>query len=493
MIEPEIIERRLYYSDQAMLDFCLSLKVVLDDNPVKKGKPQRPVDKIAYASIVKSIEYYSKLIDEKREDVFEYYDYQKDIISRALSIIYKYRFVYLAMEVRTGKTLTALGICERLKAKNVLFVTKKKVIPTIYSDYELLAPKFFIEVVNYESLNKAMPVKWDVIVVDEAHSLGAFPKPSGRAVEIYELIKKVDPVVILMSGTPTPESYSQIYHQVYALKNNPFSLYSTFYKFAKKYVDIKQKKINGLYINDYRKAYDSVMEEMAPYMIKFSQKDAGFVNSINEQILSVTLNEKTYDIIDKLQKTLVIQGKSEVILADTAVKLMSKLHQLYSGTVKFESGSSMVIDNSKALFIKEYFDGQKIGIFYKFIAELSAIKQVFGDAITTNLEEFNSTDKSIALQIVSGREGISLREADALVYYNIDFSATSYWQSRDRMTTKVREESNIYWVFAAGGIEYKIYKAVTKKKDYTVSHFRRQFNVKFDKDEQDTIGEKNTV
>ena len=73
---------------------------------------------------------------------------------------------------------------------------------------------------------------------------------------------------------------------------------------------------------------------------------------------------------------------------------------------------------------------------------------------------------------MSGREGISLRQAVALVYYNIDFSATSYWQSRDRMTTQDRRESDIYWVFADRGIETKIYKAVSNKKDYTLSHFR---------------------
>ena len=91
----------------------------------------------------------------------------------------------------------------------------------------------------------------------------------------------------------------------------------------------------------------------------------------------------------------------------------------------------------------------------------------------TELSEFNSTNKTIALQIVSGREGISLKNAKALVYYNIDFSATSYWQSRDRMTTKERLESDVYWIFAEGGIEKDIYKAVIKKKDYTLSHFKR--------------------
>ena len=77
------------------------------------------------------------------------------------------------------------------------------------------------------------------------------------------------------------------------------------------------------------------------------------------------------------------------------------------------------------------------------------------------------------MQIVSGREGISLRQAEALIYYNIDFSATSYWQSRDRMTTKDRMYNKIYWIFAKGGIEKSIYQTVVKKKDYTLRHFKK--------------------
>lgn len=150
-----------------------------------------------------------------------------------------------------------------------------------------------------------------------------------------------------------------------------------------------------------------------------------------------------------------------------------KLHQLYSGTIKFESGNHMVVDYSKAHFIKEKFKENKIAIFYKFKAELEALKIVFDNHLTTDLKEFKETDKNIALQIVSGREGISLKQADYIVYYNIDFSATSYWQSRDRMTTKNRLNNSVYWVFSKNGIEDQIYKAVTKKKDYTVRHFKK--------------------
>ena len=279
--------------------------------------------------------------------------------------------------------------------------------------------------------------------------------------------------MILLSGTPTPESYSQMYHQVYGIIRNPFNDCVNFYKFAHKYVKIKEKKINGLFIRDYSNGSELILNKMKPYTINFSQQEAGFKTSIKEKVLHVEMDDLTYEVASKLKKDRVVEGEEEIVLADTPVKLMMKLHQIYSGTVKFESGNNMVLDYSKADFIKKHFKGKKIAIFYKFTAELDALKIIFGDSITTELSVFKETDKNIALQIVSGREGISLKEAKHIVYYNIDFSATSYWQSRDRMTTKNRLHNSVYWIFANKGIEDDIYKAVTKKKDYTVKHFKK--------------------
>ena len=264
-----------------------------------------------------------------------------------------------------------------------------------------------------------------------------------------------------------------MYHQVYGHPANPFIKYSNFYKFARLYINITLKYLHGFNTKDYSDGQQGILEAMKPYTISFTQKEAGYKVNTNEKVLEVTLKPSTYKLCKQLKKDLIIEGKKEVLLADTGVKLMSKLHQLYSGTVKFESGNSMVVDLSKAIYIKDHFEGKKIGIFYKFKAELKALQEVFQDSLCTTLDEFNTTSKNIALQIVSGREGISLKEAECLVYYNIDFSATSYWQSRDRMTTKDRLFNHIYWIFSKHGIENKIYKAVSRKKDYTLQHFKR--------------------
>lgn len=406
-----------------------------------------------------------------------YRDYQLEIIDQGLSVLKKTKLLYLAMEVRTGKTLTSLGICEQLGVENVLFITKKKAISSITDDYDKMCPvNFSLFTTNYESLHKIPKIKWHAIIADESHSMGAFPKPSKRSKAVKELIQMNDPYFILLSGTPTPESYSQMYHQVWGHKSNPFLSHKNFYHFAKTYVNVIQKKINGFNLNDYSRGSSNIIEKMKPFTISYSQKEAGFKSTIKENILFVPMNQQTYNISSILKKDLVYENEGEFILGDTAVKLMTKLHQLYSGTIKYESGNSEVLDTSKAKFIKEKFKGKKIGIFYKFKEELNALKEVFGkDDLTVDLKEFDESEKHIALQIVSGREGISLRNADYIVYYNIDFSATSYWQSRDRMTTKNRLHNEVYWIFSEKGIEGRIYKAVSNKKDYTLKHFKRDY------------------
>jgi len=480
----QVVARIPAYSNDSMLHYCETLLSILSqshDTKVGRGKKaevtkvfKHKQDPDVIDRLINSIEHYEKLNQMENKEGVTFRDYQTDIIERGSKILMEHGFLYLAMEVRTGKTLTSLGICDRIHAERVLFITKKKAISTIEADYKLLSPSFTITVINYESLHLVMDnEKWDLIICDEAHSMGAFPKPSNRADLVADLILANNPKVILMSGTPTPESYSQMYHQVWAIRNSPFFEYANFYRFCDKYVNVKQRMINGRLMNDYSHGLEVIIEEMKPYTIKYTQSEAGFKSKVKEEILYVTMKDSTYSMIKRLKRDLVIEGKEETILADTPVKLMMKVHQLCSGTVKFESGNSMVIDTTKAEFIKQKFQGSKIGIFYKFKEEYNALKQVFGDELTNELSVFEDTKKNIALQIVSGREGISLRDAAFLVYYNIDFSATSYWQSKDRMTTKDRLENQVYWVFSEEGIEQDIYKAVSNKKDYTLNHFKK--------------------
>jgi len=403
-------------------------------------------------------------------------DYQIKLSTQAVEVLKHKKIVYLAMEVRTGKTLTALNTAKLFGAKNVLFLTKKKAISSIQWDFDNFGFDFDITIVNDESLH-LVEGKFDLIIHDEHHRFGAYPKPNKVAQLFKKRYSKLP--MIFLSGTPTPESHSQWFHQFWISEHSPFKQYTNFYKWAVDYVDVKEKRLGYAVIKDYSTANEQLIRRATQhYIITFTQAQAGFTTSVNEMVLECEMQPITNLIINKLKKNLVVKNTDgQVILGDTGVKLMQKIHQLSSGTCKFEDGTSKVIDLSKANFIYEKFKGVKIAIFYKFKEEFNALKLIYGDELTDNVEEFDNSDKCIALQIVSGREGISLKNAKYLVYYNIDFSATSYWQSRDRLTTMQRQSNEVFWIFSKGGIELDIYKTVLKKKDYTLKIFKQNESI----------------
>jgi hypothetical protein len=404
-------------------------------------------------------------------------DYQVDIAEQAINILKEFKLVYLAMQVRTGKTITSLHIASLYGAKKVLFVTKKKAISSIEDDFKQSNCLYDLLVINYESLHKITHA-YDLIIVDEAHALGQFPKPSNRVTDLKTIC--IGKPIIYLSGTPSPETYAQFYHQFYVSSYSPFKEYKNFYAWHKEYGIPKTKFLYNMQVPDYTHVkQERIQTEIQHLMLTYTQEEAGFESLVEEVILYVLMSDKVKWAVDKIKKDKLFKTKDgAVVLADTSVKEMQKIHQICSGSVKTEDGNAIMFDDTKAKFIKERFKGQKIAIFYKYIAEGMQLRVHFAGRIIEDPMAFNeaSGDAVFISQIQSGREGINLSTAEALVMYNIDFSAVSYWQSRARMQTKDRTEaSKVYWIFTAGGIEDRIYSMVQNKKDFTLSHFKKLF------------------
>jgi hypothetical protein len=306
------------------------------------------------------------------------------------------------------------------------------------------------------------------------HNCGSFPKPSKRHKDIKEIVCNIP--VILLSATPSPESYSQLYHQFTINKFHSWNKAGNFYRWAKVYVTPQKKYYFGKEINDYSNARkDYIDRATKDYFISFTQKEAGFTREVEESILYCDMNPETLEYINTLNNDLLIKIDNKVILGDTAVKLMTKTHQLSSGTVITEDGDGLIIDSSKAEFIKSKFSGQSIAIFYKFKQEFELLKQVFDDYVVIP-EEFQLNGGTFLGQFVSAREGIRLDKADALIFYNIDFSYLSYIQSKNRIISKERDRiTPLYFAFSKTGIENKIYNVVKQKSDYTYSHYKKDY------------------
>lgn len=434
---------------------------------------------------------------------------QRPKCEEAKKILASKGVVYIAGEVRTGKTPISLITAHELGWRRVCVLTTKKAI----SGFMKFNPQmlFDITITNYINNHKAierMSSDYDGFILDEGHRIGAFPKAGKSTTAIKKLIGN-KPLIIL-SGTPTPESYSQIYHQFWVSNFGPFQQYynpklkgTGFYKWVKDYVKhyekidgdgnkhyhVRQKFVYGNTINDYSEAIEEkVKEAIHPYLVHLTQQEAGFTSFVDEEILTAPVDVRLYKLMKILKKDKYYRMKSgDEIIVETGVRLQSLFHQISSGTVNIteilpgkpgDKGKKVqkkfTLDESKAWFIRSKFAGQKIAIYYKFIQEGEVLKKIFPQW-TDDPELFNlQDDLTFICQMISGREGVNLSTCDALVMYNIDFSATTYWQIRARMQEKERKKaSKLFWIFSELGIERKVYKAVSNKKDYTLSYFKK--------------------
>ena len=408
-------------------------------------------------------------------------DYQLAAADQLLATLREHRLAYLAGEVRTGKTLTVLHVASQLLADNhkALIVTKKKAISSIQADIDAIGLTSLVQVINYEQLHKQQGKHYHLLIVDEAHGVGAFPKPSKR---FRDLCRLSHDFLVLMSGTPSPESYSQLYHQFAISYSSPWNEYKTFYTWARRYVTIKQKYVGmSTPVNDYSDARkDLIMADIEPFVVRMTQAEAGFKQQISEQVHFVNMRRRTYRMAKRIMDDGVIgRPGRRAILADTGAKVMSKLRQLWSGTVITEEHGAMITDDSKAQFVAKHFAGKKVAILYTFVAEREMIDRALakaGISVTDIPEEFNSTDNSTWFrgQVQSCREGVNLSSADDLVFIGVDYSALSYLQGRDRASHWGRTRANrVHWILSDGGLEQRVFNTVKAKEDFTVAHYRR--------------------
>jgi len=399
--------------------------------------------------------------------------YQTGAAISLVAILQQHGIAYLRGEVRVGKTLTVLDALKRLGVKSCLFVTKKKAIASIEADCVAIGLSEAVTVTNYEQVAKRANCFYEVLIVDEAHGIGAYPKPSKRWHDLTAIRYKY---LILMSGTPSPESYSQLYHQ-FRLGRSIWSGYTNFYEWAKAgYVSIGTKYVGtGQQVNDYNNANEArILADIEPLTVTVTQQQAGFTTAIEEQVHMVQMSRRTYRLALRIIKDGVI-GRPDCrsVLADTGAKAMSKLRQIYSGTVITENHGAVIFDRSKAHYIRDHFAGRKIAVLYCFNAEGDMLRAAFAGRHTDSPEIFNADPNAVYIgQVQASREGVNLSSADDLIFIGIDYSALSYIQGRDRASYFGRDRANrVHFIFAERSVESRVYRSVKEKQTYTLKHF----------------------
>lgn len=390
------------------------------------------------------------------------YPHQKEISLKAFDILKEHMIVYLAMSERTGKTLTSILTCEHSpNIKNVLVITKKNALDGWNHTIQSYNPKINFVVTNYHQANKITnPNDFDLVILDEAHNyISGFPKVPKMWKDIAKLTKAKP--IIYISATPSAQGSCLLYHQFKLNSWSPFSKWTTFYKWFSEFGILKRKFCGA---NDYSTCREEKVWELVKHLfISYSREDLGFKFEPKDELHYVDLNTETKAMYNELEKTRVLRYADTEITADTPMSLLTKLHQIEGGTLKFNDESFELSNREKIDYILHTWgDSEQVVIFYHYIAEKTKLERIF--------------KKARVLQSTAFAEGVDLSMYEHLVVYSMNFSTAQYTQRRARQANLQRKTPiNVHFLLVRRGISDQVYKTVAiNKKNFVDKYFVRE-------------------
>jgi hypothetical protein len=401
--------------------------------------------------------------------------HQIKFASLAFTILKRLGYVYIAGKPRSGKTYTALLICEMSdKINRVLVLTKKNAIPGWHKftlDNKRLKHSYYIT--NYEQVAKLKSEDYDAVIIDESHNTGAFPRPSLR----YKQIRKLcwDMPHIHLSGTAIVESPSSIYHQMFISKYTPFK-HKNFYDFHREFGEPYYIKAAGREINQYDRVKDSLIPYINQFTIYIKQEDAGIDKSIQaiDKIHIVDLNQGTKELYNTLQTDQVAkvyymmfsermlkvsENLEQQLVCDSTMKLRTSLHMLESGVAKIGEQYIDLGNREKINYIKDNFgDSEDTGIMCHFVGERQILEKEFKHA-----KIYSSS---------SDAEGVDLSHLRNFIILSSDYSGSKFIQRRDRIININGSNTlTVHHIMVKNAISEQVYKKVSKKEDFNNSTY----------------------
>ena len=390
------------------------------------------------------------------------YQHQVDISSQALDILRKHMIVYLAMQERTGKTLTSILICEQTKCNNILVITKKKALVGWIDTLSKYKHNKTYECINYESLHKCT-FKPDLVIIDEAHSnLGAYPKVGKMWKEVFKFTKGKP--IIYLSATPSAQTYAQLYHQFKLSSWTPWIKYPSFYNWHKDYGIENIIYLGGRQLKQYNEVKsEKVMGDVEHLFISYTRTELGFEHEPKDILHYIDLSSEIKEYYNSLLKDRVATVAGTEVIADTVMALRTKLHQIEGSTLKQEDKNIFLSKIDKIDYIlKTWGDSDNLVIFYQYQNELSLLKQTFKSATI--------------LQGTSFAEGVDLSMYETCVVYSMDFSTAKYTQRRARQCNMKRDTPiDFHFLLVKGAISEQVYQTVAvNRTNFVDSYFNKQ-------------------
>lgn len=199
-------------------------------------------------------------------------------------------------------------------------------------------------------------------------------------------------------------------------------------------------------------------------MAKFDHHETLFTE------IKVQPTEQQLQLTKQLLKTKIIFDGE--VIADSAVKEMSKTQQISGGFVYSDDSVALPVDCNKVQYILNHSQGDKIAIYAKYTYEIDLLTKHL-NAIDDVHKFKTNNSRYLVKQIKSGSKGIDLSFCDQHWFYSLDFSGETFIQATARMHNKKRTKPVEALILTTEGlIDSEIFNTVKNKDNFNTRIYK---------------------
>ena len=322
---------------------------------------------------------------------------------------------------------------------------------------------------------------FDLVVIDE---LSSFKNNQSKRWRALKRRMPLDCPVWGLTGTPAPNSYIDLWPQIYLLDKG-FRLGPTLGSFREKYFNPGARR--GHVVFEWRLktgAKDAIDKRLSDLCISMRKEDYLTLPPITYNRVGVRMDKKERGVYEELKREKVLtllEGKEldSAIVGATAASLSNKLLQLSGGAVYDEDGGVQVIHKRKldALAeLEEAAQGQPLLVFYSYKHEAERIREKFPNAVkldadadtVSTIRAWNAGEIPILLcHPASAGHGLNLQMGGHMVvWYSLPWSLELYQQANARLHRMGQENPVVvHHIICEDTLDDKVLSALGRKEE----------------------------
>lgn len=335
-------------------------------------------------------------------------------------------------------------------------------------------------IINRENVdwlvNKSgIPFDFDMVVIDELSSFKSY------GAKRFKSLLKVRPTVkriVGLTGTPSSNGLMDLWAEFRILDlGQRLGRYITHYRNTYFTPD----KRNAQVIFSYKPlpgAEDKIYKQISD--ITISMKSIDYLKMpeciVNE--VSVSLNEKEWNIYSKFKDDMVTKLDDEEIDAVNAAVLSGKLLQMANGAVYDSENKTHIIHDKKLDALEDLIEGangKPVLVAYWFKHDLERIKKRFPVRqikASKDIEDWNDGNIPIAvIHPASAGHGLNLQSGGStLIWFGLTWSLELYQQTNARLYRQGQNDTVIiHHIIIKGTIDEDVMTALTRKEETQAS------------------------